>query len=139
MNHDRTIKSCLRILLSLFIYAFGAYLSIGASIGVAPWDVLMLGISDLAGISYGTVCACTNLIALVCDIRMGERIGLGTIIDAVCTGYFVDFYRWLNPVQTPQTLAGKIIELLIGIIIIFFSGKVNIIIQFRVNTHHAEK
>ena len=73
------ILKWIRVNAGLFVFAAGLYLTLHASIGIAPWDALCMGISGRTGVSYGTVFACINVIILATDIAMREPIGFGTL------------------------------------------------------------
>ncbi len=83
---------------SLFINGFGLYLTIQANIGVAPWDVLNMGLSKTLGILYGNASIAVSVTILLIDILMKEPIGIAMFIDAVVVGKAVDFFNWLNPI-----------------------------------------
>ena len=42
-----------RLILGLFLYALGIYVTIRANIGYAPWDVFHTGISKASGMTLG--------------------------------------------------------------------------------------
>jgi len=108
MNQTRgeIIKHCFFAAFGLATFATGVYLTIQANIGVAPWDCLFLGVEKTFGMKYGNVAVMTSLIVVVIDLLLKERIGLGTLIDAVFTGKVVDFLNWLDlvPQQTSVIL-----------------------------------
>ena len=80
----------------LIMFGFGIYLSIQANIGIQPWDVFCLSLSERLGIIYGNASIAISVILIIVDILMGEKIGLGTILDAVIVGKTVDFFNWLG-------------------------------------------
>ena len=97
----RTVKAAL----GLAICAFGTYLSIRANIGLAPWDAFSIGVSNISGVSYGTVVVVTGLIVLIADIVMKEKLGVGTLLDIAIVGKTVDFYTWMDLVPQQHNLA----------------------------------
>lgn len=107
----------IRVNAGLFIFALGLYFTIHASIGIAPWDALCMGISGKTGISYGSVFACINLIILISDIAMKEAIGFGTLFDAFLTGYYMDFITWISPLPENHTLILGCVMLIGGLFI----------------------
>ena len=108
MNQTRgeIIKHCFFAAFGLATFATGVYLTIQANIGVAPWDCLFLGVEKTFGMKYGNVAVMTSLLVVAIDLLLKERIGLGTLIDAVFTGKVVDFLNWLDlvPQQTSVIL-----------------------------------
>ncbi len=84
--------------LGLMLFSCGLYLIIQANIGVAPWDVLCFGVAWTIGVKYGTASIAISLTVVLIDVIMKEKIGLGTLIDAVVVGKTVDLLIWLEPV-----------------------------------------
>lgn len=101
----------------LVIFSFGVYLTIQASIGLAPWDVLAMGISQKTSVRYGDVALITSVIILGIDILMKEPIGIGTILDALIVGKTTDLFRSLGLVPEQTTTAGGVILISIGLLI----------------------
>ena len=92
------------------------HLTIFANIGVAPWDCLGMGIAAHTPLNYGLAMTCTSVVILFIDLAMHERIGYGTIIDALLTGNFVQFFNDLNPLPLNDNLWAGIILMLVGFV-----------------------
>ena len=86
----------LRIIAGLIVFAFGVHLTIYANIGLAPWDCLGMGIAKHTPFNYGISMTLIAVIVLLIDIALKEKIGFGTIIDALLTGNFVQAFNYLN-------------------------------------------
>jgi len=93
-----------RIALGLLVFAFGVHLTIYANIGLAPWDCLGMGIAKHTPLNYGLSMTLMALVILGIDLLLKERIGFGTIIDAVLTGNFVQMFNDLNPFPENRNL-----------------------------------
>ena len=101
-----------RIVIGLLVFAFGVHLTIFANIGLAPWDCLGMGISLHTPLNYGIAMTCIAIVVLIIDIFMKERIGYGTVIDALLTGNFVQMFNSLNPfAENKNTILGIVIML----------------------------
>lgn len=87
----------LRIVLGLLVFAFGVHLTIFANIGLAPWDCLGMGISYHTPLNYGLSMTLIAVTVLIIDIVLKEKIGYGTIIDALLTGNFIQIFNNINP------------------------------------------
>ena len=85
-----------RIVGGLLIFALGVHLTIHANIGLAPWDCLGMGISGHTPLNYGLAMTAMAVLILLLDVWMGEKIGCGTIIDALLTGNFVEMFNRLS-------------------------------------------
>lgn len=86
------VKRALSCVLGLFIFSFGEYLGIQANIGLAPWMCLNRGLENYLPISFGTIHTVVSLLIVGIDLLMHEKIGFGTILDAVLVGPFVDLF-----------------------------------------------
>ena len=104
--------------LSLFANGFGIHLTIRASIGAGPWDVLNLGMEKTLGILYGNVSVLVALSIVLIDLLLREPIGIAIFIDALVVGKSVDLFNFLDFVRTPKAMAGSIGMLLVGLVII---------------------
>lgn len=87
------------IVLGLLVFAFGVHLTIRANIGLAPWDCLGMGISYHTPLNYGLSMTVMAVLILGIDLLLKERIGYGTVIDALLTGNFVQMYNDLDPLS----------------------------------------
>ena len=116
------LKNSLLAAFGLFGFGVGVYLTIQANIGVAPWDTFYLGINKVTGIQYGNISIAASIIIILIDVFvLKERIGIGTLLDAVVVGKTVDLMNWLNLVPAQQNMIVGIILMLIGLFIMGFS------------------
>ena len=120
MNKARIIKEWLRIAAGLFVFAFGVHLTIYANIGLAPWDCLGMGIAKHTVLNYGLAMTLMAVVILVIDLLLHERIGFGTIIDALLTGNLVQMFNSLNPFPENQRLLPGIVIMLAGFVFMAF-------------------
>ncbi len=106
----------IRIVAGLFVFAFGVHLTIFANIGLAPWDCLGMGISYHTQFNYGISMTLMALVIVGIDLLMKESIGFGTIIDALLTGNFVQFFNSFNPLPLNNNLWIGIVIMLVGFV-----------------------
>ncbi len=86
---------------------------VAADLGLAPWEVFHQGISDRTGVPIGTVGIVVGLIVLLAWIPLGERPGIGTVLNVIIIGLVIDAtLLWL---ETPDSLALRIAFLAAGI------------------------
>ena len=116
----KIILEWLRIIIGLFIFAFGVHLTIFANIGLAPWDCLGMGISYHTPLNYGLSMTIMAVIILGIDLLLKEKIGFGTIIDALLTGNFVQLYNTFNPFKLNTSLPLGIVIMLTGFVFMAF-------------------
>ena len=106
----------LRIVLGLLVFAFGVHLTIFANIGFAPWDCLGMGISYHTPLNYGLSMTLIAVTVLIIDIVLKEKIGYGTIIDALLTGNFIQIFNNINPLPLNTNIWLGIVIMVIGFI-----------------------
>lgn len=96
MNRKNIILQWCQIAAGLVVFAFGVHLTIYANIGLAPWDCLGMGIAKHTVLNYGLAMTSVAVVVLLIDLLLRERIGYGTIIDALLTGNLVQMYNSLD-------------------------------------------
>ena len=116
----KIILEWIRIIIGLFIFAFGVHLTIFANIGLAPWDCLGMGISYHTPLNYGLSMTIMAVVILGIDLLLKEKIGFGTIIDALLTGNFVQLYNTFNPFELNKSLPLGIVIMLTGFVFMAF-------------------
>lgn len=86
-------------LLGIIVLAFGVSLTIKAElIGVGSWDVLHIGLADTIGLTVGSWSIIVGLLILAVDSIVMKRLPkLGTFLDMVLTGIFIDIFNFLLP------------------------------------------
>lgn len=104
-----------RMLLGLLVLGTGVALTIEARLGVSPYDVLHQGLAEVTGLSFGVVVVLFGLVILVLWIPLGQRFGIGTLINTLTVGFIVDL--WLQLVDRPEDLALRWGMLLVGVVI----------------------
>ena len=107
-----------RLVAGILVLGVGITLIIQAELGVSPYDVLHQGLADLTGLSFGTVVVLLGLAILVVWFPLGQRFGIGTIINTLTVGFVVDF--GLSVVPDPGDDALRWAMLLSGIVITAF-------------------
>ena len=116
MKKRRILLEWLQIALGLLVFAFGVHLTIRANIGLAPWDCLGMGISYHTPLNYGLSMTAMAVVILLIDLALCERIGYGTIIDALLTGNFVQLYNDLDPLPENRSLLLGVALMLTGFV-----------------------
>lgn len=105
-----------RLLVGIVLLALGIALMLAARLGLSPYDVLHQGLSEVTGISFGLVVVLLGLVILLLWIPLGQRPGLGTVVNTLTVGFLVDaFIDWL---PEPEGLGPRWVFLLAGIVVI---------------------
>ena len=116
MTRKRIVTEWIQIVAGLLVFAFGVHLTIYANIGLAPWDCLGMGIAKHTPFNYGISMTLMAIAILGIDLLLKERIGYGTIIDALLTGNFVQMFNSLNPFPENKSLWLGILIMLTGFV-----------------------
>ncbi|CAM3025683.1 membrane protein [Deinococcus radiodurans] len=104
----------LLLLAGLLGYGLSLRLMIAAQVGVAPWEVLHLGLSGRSGLRVGEVSILVGLVLLAYTrLKLGERLGVGTLLNVLLIGVFLDAFAPL--IHTPAALAGRWAQFLLGL------------------------
>lgn len=119
MSTNNLIIRIGRTILGLFIFSFGLYLTIICNIGLAPWDVLVTGISNHTPFSYGNILTVLSLLIILFNLYLHEKIGLGTLLDALLVGNFVDLLSYFQLIPFKFSLIWSIVVFIVGL---FFMG-----------------
>ena len=108
----------LRLIWGLFLYALGIVVTMNANIGYAPWDVFHVGVAKMAGISIGTASIITGVIIAILTLLLGEKLGLGTILNMVLIGVFLDMLLAFHIIPVAANFVFGIIMIFVGLYII---------------------
>lgn len=104
-----------RLVMGLFLYALGIAIILNAQIGYAPWDVFHTGIAMTTGISIGTVIISVGLIIIVLVFLLKEKIGLGSLLNMLLVGVFLDTILWIDIIPRANHFSLGIVMLIIGL------------------------
>lgn len=88
-----------QLLFGLFLYGIAIAMMIRGAIGISPWDVLAQGISIHTGISFGLASVLVSGVVLLLWIPIRQRLGIGTVLNAILIGPAAEFGLWLIPTQ----------------------------------------
>jgi uncharacterized protein len=75
-----------QLLCGLVVSAVGIWLTIQARLGVAPWEVLHIGLAARTGIGVGTASILVGTLLVVLVALAGVRAGIGTVLNVVTIG-----------------------------------------------------
>lgn len=89
-----------QLMLGLFLYGIAISMMLRAAIGISPWDVLAQGISIHTGIPFGFVTNIVGGVVLLLWIPIRQRLGVGTVLNALLVGPSAEVGLWLIPEQT---------------------------------------
>jgi uncharacterized protein len=132
LQKNKLFKELLHYLIMVAAFAvisFGLTAMIQGGIGAPPWDVLHLGLSNQLGLTYGRVAQGIGLVLILISWVLGVRPKLGTILNMIFIGLFVDLYTATGLVPHPQHTALQLIQLGVGTVIFAYGTAIYILVN----------
>ena len=104
-----------RLLLGLVAFGVGVAIMVVAGLGLSPWEALHQGIATRTGLRIGTVSILLGIPILLAWWPLGERPGLGTVLNVLLVGTSTNVALDLLPPVTgiPAQLATLALGLLV--------------------------
>ena len=124
MKKETWLRS-LFALIGVAIIGFGASLLRVGGVGRDPYTAANIGTGERLGLSLGVYQLMINLVLLILIFFFGRRhIGIGTVINMVLTGFFIDFYTKIFELfaVSPEGWLQKGLFLVIGILFFTFGA-----------------
>jgi uncharacterized protein len=98
-----------RLLLGLFLFGVGEGLLVAADLGVSPWTVLAQGVARHAPMSVGITTVVISVLLLLIWVPLRQRPGLGTVLNALLIGLFIDLTLWAVPDELPLVVRALLV------------------------------
>jgi len=113
---DRLGRRLVRCLVGLALFAIGISLQMNANLGAPPWDVFHQGVAKQAEISIGKIIVMTGFMLLFLWIPLGQKPGLGTILNALEIGLVADVA--LQVIPEPKNFLIRATMVVVGIVVV---------------------
>jgi uncharacterized membrane protein YczE len=104
------------LLAGLVIFGLGIALMAQAGLGLGPWEAFHQGLGHLVGLELGTVSVILGIPILLLWWPLGERPGIGTLLNVVLIGTATNIGIGVLPVA--QGLATQVAMMLAGVVAI---------------------
>lgn len=110
--------------IGLLFFSLGISVTINVQhLGIHPWDVLSVGLFDKYGFTIGTWNIVCGMILVILSYLLDKRyIRLGTFINALLVGSFVDLFLWLDFLPHATHTWIDVPIMLVGIVFMGFGG-----------------
>lgn len=110
--------------LGLVCFGLGVAITVKVKhVGLHPWDVLNIALFDRFGFSIGTWSVIIGFILIGISLIVSRKyVNLGTFLNALLIGPFMDFFLWLDFLPSPTYTWLDYVYLLIGILVIGTGG-----------------
>ncbi|SHG83816.1 YczE/YyaS/YitT family protein [Ornithinibacillus halophilus] len=108
----------------LMIFSLGITFALNMQhLGVHPWDVLNVALYDQFGLSIGSWSIIISIFLIVVSWILDKSyIKLGTFLNGILVGAFVDLYLWLDFLPEASHTWVDILYIILGIVIMGFGG-----------------
>lgn len=117
--------------IGLLIMSLGIVMIIKADLGASPWDVLHIGLYKQIGLTIGSWSIIVGFFVLFLSSFLLKRLPqIGAFLNMIAVGIFIDMFMMVPFLVTPETIIGKLLMLLFGLLIngygmgIYISAKV---------------
>lgn len=90
-------KRVVLVEIGLIVCGFAFAIMLQAAIGLDPWDAFHLGLSKATGVSIGIVVVIVGFAVMFLWIFLKQKLGIGTILNAITIGISIDFFITLIP------------------------------------------
>lgn len=115
---DHLFERLIIFILGLLIMSFGIVLMIVSNFGVAPWDVLHVGLYNQLGLTIGTWSIIVGITILASSaILLKQWPKFGSYLNMILVGIFIDMFMQIPFLTEPSTYWAKGVMFIIGMII----------------------
>jgi hypothetical protein len=111
----RLPRRLVQLYAGLVLYGYSDALMVRAELGLAPWDVLHQGVSELTGRPIGQCAIAVGVVVLLLWIPMRQRPGFGTVSNVVVIGLSLD--ASLALLGSPDGAAARSAYLVVGVLL----------------------
>ena len=109
----------------LTLFGLGEGLLIVSFTGASPWSVLAQGISLNINLTIGTITLFISAAVLVLWIPLNQKLGMGTILNAVIISIMIDLC--INFVPTPQHYISQLVLSIVAVLTVGLGGGVYLV------------
>ena len=109
----------------LSLFGLGEGLLIVSFTGASPWSVLAQGISLNVNLSIGTITLLISIAVLILWIPLGQKLGMGTILNALIIAIMIDLC--IKYVPTPSNYIHQLILAVISVITVGIGGGIYLV------------
>ncbi len=109
----------------LILFGLGEGLLIVSSMGASPWSVLAQGISLNVNLSIGTITFIISIAVLILWIPLGQKLGMGTIFNALIIALMIDLC--IKFIPNPTNHSHQLILSVVSVLIVGIGGGIYLV------------
>jgi len=89
------------LLVGLFLFAVGVVANLNSGLGMSPWGVLNVGVSNITPLTLGQASQVIGLVVIAIGWALGFAPGFGTLMNMYFIGLFIDLIIAWELIPTP--------------------------------------
>ena len=125
LNLKPKISTFLFLCFGLTLFGLGEGLLIASFAGASPWSVLAQGIALNINLSVGIITIFISLGVLILWIPLNQKLGIGTILNAIIIGLMIDVC--IKFVPTPENFIYQIILAILAVLTVGLGGGIYLV------------
>jgi hypothetical protein len=125
LNFKPKISTFFFLCFGLTLFGLGEGLLIVSASGASPWSVLAQGLYLNLGFSVGVITIFISFIVLLLWIPLKQKIGIGTILNALIIGLMIDVC--IRHVATPESYIDQILLGAVAVVIVGLGGGIYLV------------
>ena len=120
LNFKPRLSTFLFLCFGLTLFGLGEGLLIVSFAGASPWSVLAQGIALNINLSVGIITIFISLGVLILWIPLNQKLGIGTILNAIIIGLMIDVC--IKFVPTPENYIYQIFLAIVAVLTVGLGG-----------------
>ena len=87
------LKKLPRLIVGFLFLSLGMTLTLKAGLGMSPWGVFHIGLTNVFDLSFGVITQLLGLFILAISVMMIKtKIGIGTLLNILLIGFYIDWF-----------------------------------------------
>ena len=125
LNFKPKISTFFFLCFGLALFGLGEGLLIVSFAGASPWSVLAQGIALNINLSVGIITIFISLGVLILWIPLNQKLGIGTILNAIIIGLMIDVC--IKFVPTPENFIYQAILAIVAVLTVGLGGGIYLV------------
>ena len=125
LNFKPKISTFFFLCFGLALFGLGEGLLIVSFAGASPWSVLAQGIALNINLSVGIITIFISLGVLILWIPLNQKLGIGTILNAIIIGLMIDVC--IKFVPTPENFIYQTILAIVAVLTVGLGGGIYLV------------
>ena len=125
LNLKPKISTLFFLVFGLALFGLGEGLLVVSMVGNSPCTVLAQGIHLDIGFSIGLITILISIVVLLFWIPLNQKLGIGTILNALIIGLMIDFC--IKYVPTPESYISQLLLAAIAVLTVGMGGGIYLV------------